>query len=859
MIPLKLELKNFLSYGEKVQTIDFKDFSLICFSGKNGNGKSALLDAITWAVWGQARKISGTIKPDAGLLRLGQTQMVVSFEFEFNTSIYRVRREYAKTYGKPFVALDLEVFDESQKRFVSLTDKTIRQTQLKIEKLLGLDYETYVNSAFLRQGQANEFSQKTPKERKQILANILGLFRYEELQQAAQEQVRSLGDEKKLIVKLQEQADLEIAKEKELKQLLEKDKKYLEQINKEGKKLQEKQQKIEKNKEEFFKQKQELLALERDQNSCKKQQDNKLNLFKSVVREWKAIHYKALLLPNLQELEKEKEKLHKQEKDLLALQQKSLTLQEQVLKEKEVFQKKVYEQKFIIESIDRKTKKEKELKDNLKKLQKELLNIDKKLKEKAKFEKGLRHTINQFEKRRSFYQVLIQKGNWVKAQIDELQQKSKTIQAQKSPACPLCEQVLTIKRKQFLGLKFNKDFNFLSYRFSRISGLIKKLKELLLVQHEEVKKLQKQQDIFNKLELQLKELQEKSKKVELELKQFEKEINSLQKQEKQIEQNLKKDNLLKKLEKELADLKYDKKVHLQLQKKLAAIDKSLKELEIIKQDLQAQKERKNNVVQLAKELKELKNLIVQIEQKIKKLNFDQKHAQELKKDFLEIKKQIEEKISEKEKLLQKVGSLENELKRIEKQKQQSKERTERLKVVWQEIEDYQQLAQAFGKNGIQALLIEDAIPQIEEEANSILGRLTDNQSQVFIESLRDLKSGGVKETLDIQISDSAGIRPYEMFSGGEAFRVDFALRIAISKLLARRAGTALQTLIIDEGFGSQDEDGLTRLMEAIYAIAGDFSKIIVVSHLSSFKDNFPVHFLIEKNASGSFISVEERG
>ena len=50
MIPLKLQLKNFLSYGATVQTIDFSPYNLICLSGKNGHGKSALLDAITWAI-----------------------------------------------------------------------------------------------------------------------------------------------------------------------------------------------------------------------------------------------------------------------------------------------------------------------------------------------------------------------------------------------------------------------------------------------------------------------------------------------------------------------------------------------------------------------------------------------------------------------------------------------------------------------------------------------------------------------------------------------------------------------------------------------------------------------------------------
>ena len=59
------------------------------------------------------------------------------------------------------------------------------------------------------------------------------------------------------------------------------------------------------------------------------------------------------------------------------------------------------------------------------------------------------------------------------------------------------------------------------------------------------------------------------------------------------------------------------------------------------------------------------------------------------------------------------------------------------------------------------------------------------------------------ETLDIVVTDEGDTRPYELFSGGEAFRVDFAIRIAISKLLTRRAGTRLQFLVIDEGFGSQ--------------------------------------------------------
>jgi len=98
-----------------------------------------------------------------------------------------------------------------------------------------------------------------------------------------------------------------------------------------------------------------------------------------------------------------------------------------------------------------------------------------------------------------------------------------------------------------------------------------------------------------------------------------------------------------------------------------------------------------------------------------------------------------------------------------------------------------------------------------------------------------------------------------MLSGGSAVRIDFVLRIAISKLLARRAGTSLQTLIMDEGFGSQDDDGLQLIMDSILKIQSNFAMVIIVSYWPSMKDQFPVQFLVEKKASGSVITVVEQG
>ena len=175
-----------------------------------------------------------------------------------------------------------------------------------------------------------------------------------------------------------------------------------------------------------------------------------------------------------------------------------------------------------------------------------------------------------------------------------------------------------------------------------------------------------------------------------------------------------------------------------------------------------------------------------------------------------------------------------------------------------QIGQHKTLERAFGKDGIPALLIEQVLPEIEAKANELLDRLSNGQMSVrFITQAeyRDRKREDLKETLDIQISDSAGVRDYEMYSGGEAFRVNFAIRLALSEVLAQRKGARLQTLVIDEGFGSQDIQGRQRLIEAINLVKGDFAKILVITHLDELKDVFPTRIEVEKTETGSKVKV----
>ncbi|MNS76151.1 Nuclease SbcCD subunit C [compost metagenome] len=131
--------------------------------------------------------------------------------------------------------------------------------------------------------------------------------------------------------------------------------------------------------------------------------------------------------------------------------------------------------------------------------------------------------------------------------------------------------------------------------------------------------------------------------------------------------------------------------------------------------------------------------------------------------------------------------------------------------------------------------------------------MTDNRMHVRLATQKEKKTGGVHETLEISISDEVGTRPYELYSGGEAFRVNFALRLALSRLLARRAGAKLQTLIIDEGFGTQDERGREKLVEAINAVSDEFARILVITHIRELKDAFNTHIEVVKRGGVSEI------
>ncbi|MCL4253885.1 MAG: SMC family ATPase, partial [Anaerolineae bacterium] len=209
MIPIRLEVKNFLPYRNPEPLI-FDGIHLACLTGVNGAGKSSILDAITWALWGRARG-----KRDDDLVHLGQHDMAVTLDFLHEGVVYRVLRRRAK--GKTSTG-DLTLSAQQPEGHFLVMESGLRNAQPRINALLRMDYDTFTNSAFLQQGKADSFTTKAPAERKKILADILGLDQWRDYEEIAKDRAAQAKHKKDIFEVQIGEIDRELATRPALEQ-----------------------------------------------------------------------------------------------------------------------------------------------------------------------------------------------------------------------------------------------------------------------------------------------------------------------------------------------------------------------------------------------------------------------------------------------------------------------------------------------------------------------------------------------------------------------------------------------------------------------------------------------------------------
>ncbi len=202
MQPIKIALQNFLSYGDVEVGLD--GLRLAAVLGANGAGKSSIAtDAITWPLYGEGR-----YKDIDRYIRQGQENAVVELQFVLAGETYRVIRTRSnKGRGKS----TLELARQNGADWVPMSGTGIRETQDKIRELLRMDYDTFVSSCVLLQGQADRFTMATPGERMAIFSQIISLDIYDRLVEAARAKARNFRDQAAVKRATVDNLDVELA------------------------------------------------------------------------------------------------------------------------------------------------------------------------------------------------------------------------------------------------------------------------------------------------------------------------------------------------------------------------------------------------------------------------------------------------------------------------------------------------------------------------------------------------------------------------------------------------------------------------------------------------------------------------
>ncbi len=159
---------------------------------------------------------------------------------------------------------------------------------------------------------------------------------------------------------------------------------------------------------------------------------------------------------------------------------------------------------------------------------------------------------------------------------------------------------------------------------------------------------------------------------------------------------------------------------------------------------------------------------------------------------------------------------------------------------------YTYLKTTFCRKGIQALLIDSAIPQLQTISDELLQIATSGRMQIDFSTQKELKSGGTSESLEILCTDEKGTRDIAHFSGGEQNILRSIIRLTLAIFQSQRSNMNLQTLIIDEAFDALDSENSGNLLKVLEKVRTFFQKVVFVSHNEEMLTDFPNKLILSK-------------
>ncbi len=853
MLPLSLKVHNFLSYRDDAPTLHLEDIHVACLCGANGHGKSALLDAITWAIWGRARG-----QRQEQLVHEGEQDMRVELEFDEGGQRHRIARRFSKARRAGASSLELAV--ASGDEWVPLTANTMAQTAAQIERLIRMDYDTFVNSAYLLQGRSDTFAMSTPANRKEVLARVLGLAMYDRLSDRARQRARDAQAKVGMTTAQIERLEMQAARRGDVETLLAEVSAEAERAIADANARS----------AEFDLAGAEVAQLERRQadgeavgaqlrrvsERCEREEHEQAQLSERVQR-WRASLEQATPIERgfaeWQEARDQHARLSAKASLVHRLQSQLAPLETRIAAEGARLEAEAAGLERELDDVGPRAQSLADVRQRLAQLDVQAQALDEGLAQVETHARRHRALVAEVEVLKADNARLENEGKETRSKLDLLNHDHS-----KGVECPLCGSELGEEGRERLERAYNSEIAGQRERYKaqarKVSSLESDARQesALMAQVQRAVETKRRALDSERAELLLQEEQATTAAARLEGVRA-----ALAELRARIEQGA------------FAQTEQAQVAELRVQIEAAAFDSDA--LDDLRQEVQALEHWEGEQRGLEEARRRLNDdqstlasaakRVVDTQEELARLATQQRDIEaelaglpEARRRRDELERLQREAAARRDELQGRRGSLGTQLEQIEAAETELVERRMERESLADDAGLYDELGVAFGKGGVQALLIEAAIPRLEDEANALLSRMTDGRMSLKMQTQRVRRTGGTNsdlvETLHIDVADELGTRSYDLFSGGERFRVDLALRIALSKLLAWRAGAQLPTLFIDEGFGTQDAQGRDRIVEVIKAIEDDFQRILVITHMDEVKEAFPVRIEVSRAVGG---------
>lgn len=787
-----LKLKNYRKFRE--ETIEFPE-GIIGIVGPNGAGKSTILEAIGWTLYGNA--IARTDKQEVKRQNAGDKEdCSAELEFDLSGHSYKIMREIK---GKSAVSNALIYVDGSHNPEAH-KDSGVNEY---VEKLLGMDYVTFLRTVYAKQKDLAALSTLRPEERKKVIRRMLNIDRID----LAIGQIRSDKRNKEEYIK-----GIKVTLE-DIDAMKEKRKEMMQEEKKIGKTIKEKTVTSKKVKREVGEIKKE-----------KDVQDQKYRTFNSLNRQISILSEKLDSLRNrLAESIKEKGELNLKQEELekIAPKEKEYAIIKLEKEKQETLRLKNQTKMKLSESISEKKEELKVRQKNLQGITESLKPFEKVEEEADKVEKSIKSTE---EKRREIDKVAGDTQaelSVLTSIIKDLSTKKKNI-ASLGPQskCPTCLRQLG---DNYQDIMRHLDSEVRSHK-EKLEGVQRRKREIDGQHNVTLKKIEDLVEKKNQLNKMLR------KKAGLE--------QSLKGEQGEIEKIKQKLSVEEEKIKELKDVKFDEAAYKGLVNKFDELSNIRDKILELRKEVQRIPKLEEAIESFKKEITQSDSALKSQNRELKELDFDEKKYETVKDTYEKFSEKLRKVQVELEKDRGQLELSKQNLSNINKDIERQVEYRKKIEETQTDLQYLQRLESLM--DAFRLELTGRIRPLLESRASYLFDEVTDGRYPVM----------ELDENYEVSILDGDQTYRLKRFSGGEEDLANLCLRIAMSQVIAERSGGAeVNFIALDEIFGSQDDKRRQNILNSLSKLSTQFRQILLITHLEEIKEMFPRVFRVEENLS----------